>query len=413
MTTQRGELLVYLGLGQSLLALVPRGRPLPVRATALDPQRALVFAADGSPRMGANPLEPLAAERMAALHPHQSHPLAGALTEATRAILPLLGPQDAVLTVNLARRGARIEDFGAEATTASHANVAAVLRRAGELAQARGLRLGRMVVSWVQGQANRNAGLGVYQAALEALFADLAALHHAQTGQSDGLLMCLTQNTATSPGHRRCIGAEQWRAVQASGGRMVIAGPEYMLERSDGLHLTAQSAAYLGALHGRAIAAALQGRAEPPLHIAQALRHGTEITVQFAGGQGDLVQDSGVGDQRIGMRPLPHWGFSWTQRGGTPVSIESLQVTGPRQITLRLSGDPGPKAVGVLHLGLPPTRGLPEGFVGGDPATAKGGGSQLRTAGDGAAVYGLALHDWAVQQSIPLARPETGGASPV
>lgn len=402
---RQGELLVYLGLGQSLLALVPRGRPLPLRPAPLDVQRALVFAADGAPRMGANPLEPLPPERMAALHPHQSHPLAGALTEATRAILPALGPQDAVLTVNLARRGASIFDFGAAAPAASHANVAEVLRRAADLATARGLRLGRLVVSWVQGQANRNAGLGVYQAALEQLFADLAALHLAHTGRPDGVLMCLTQNTATSPGRRRCIGAEQWRAVQASGGRMVMAGPEYMLERTDGLHLTAMSAAYLGAIHGRAIAAVLRQRPVAPLHIAQAVRRGTEVTVQFAGGQGDLVLDSGSGDQRIGMRPLPHWGFSWSQRGGTLADIASARISGPRAVVLTLTADPGPKAAAVLQIGLPPTRGLPEGFVGGDPSTAKGGGCNLRTTGEGAFVHGLPLYDWAVQQSVPLGPP--------
>lgn len=404
MAAEPGELLLYVGLGQSLLALVPRTQPLPVRPAPLDAGRAFVFSPDGTPRMGANPLDALPPERMAALFPHQSHPLAGALTEATRVLLPALSRQDAVLTVNLARRGAAIDEFGAAAATHAHANLRAVLIRAEALAKARGLRLGRMVVSWVQGQANRNAGLGTYEAALQALLADICALHAEVTGQGGGVTMVLTQNTATSPGHRRCIGAEQWRAVLASGGQMLMAGPEYMLERVDGLHLTARSAASLGTLHGRAIAARIEGQDFAPLHMAEARRTGGTIVIRFAGGAGDLVHDaaSAEGDHRIGVRPLAFWGFVWVQRGGQPASLAKVQISGPREVTLTLDRDPGADAAGTLRLGLAPARGLPEGFVQGDPATAKGGGTNLRTS-QSHDVYGHPLHDWAVQQSIPVA----------
>ena len=399
-----GELLLYVGLGQSLLALVPRTQPLPVRPAPLDAGRAFVFSPQGSARLQGNPLAPLDMAELADLHPHQSHPLASPMTEATRVLLPALAPQDAVLTVNLARRGVAIEEFGASAANAAHANLRAVLLRANALARARGLRLGRMVVSWVQGQANRNAGLGTYETALKALLADISALHAEVTGQGGGVTMVLTQNTATSPGHRRCIGAEQWRAVAASGGQMLMAGPEYMLERADGLHLTARSAASLGALHGRAIAARLAGRDFAPLHMAEAQRQGARITLRFAGGGGDLVHDAAGanGGYRIGVRPLAFWGFVWAQRGGQPTELADIHLSGAREVTLTLDRDPGPDAAGIIRLGLAPARGLPEGFVQGDPTTAKGGGTNLRSS-QGHDVYGHPLHDWAVQQSISVA----------
>ena len=403
MAAEPGELLLYVGLGQSLLALVPRTQPLPVRPAPLDAGRAFVFSPSGNARLQSNPLVPLDMADLAALHPHQSHPLASPMTEATRVLLPALSQQDAVLTVNLARRGAAIEDFGAAAATQAHAGLRAVMIRAEALAKARGLRLGRMVVSWVQGQANRNAGLGVYEAALTALLADISSLHAEVTGRDGGVSMVLTQNTATSPGHRRCIGAEQWRAMLASGGQMLMAGPEYMLERVDGLHLTARSAAGLGALHGRAIAARLAGRDFAPLHMAEAHRQGAKITLRFAGGAGDLVYDaaSAAGDYRIGVRPLRFWGFVWVQRGGQTAALAGVHISGPREVTLTLDRDPGGDAAGIIRLGLAPERGLPEGFVQGNPATAKGGGTNLRTA-HGLDVYGHTLHDWAVQQSIAV-----------
>lgn len=405
MAAEPGKLLLYVGLGQSLLALVPRTQPLPVRPAPLDAGRAFVFSPNGSARLHGNPLAPLDMAELADLHPHQSHPLASPMTEATRVLLRALSRQDAVLTVNLARRGATIEEFGAAAAAATHAhaNLRAVLIRAEALARERGLLLGRMVVSWVQGQANRNAGLGTYQAALAALLADISALHAEVTGQGGGVTMVLTQNTAISPGHRRCIGAEQWRAVLASGGQMLMAGPEYMLERADGLHLTARSAASLGALHGRAIAAHLTGQDFTPLHMAEARRDGARIVIRFDGGAGDLVHDaaSANGGYRIGVRPLPFWGFVWVQRGGLPAALAEVHISAPREVTLTLDRDPGTDVAGIIRLGLAPARGLPEGFVQGDPATAKGGGTNLRSS-RGHDIYGQTLHDWAVQQSIPV-----------
>lgn len=433
------ELVLYVGLGQSLLALVPRGAPLPVQEAPLDPARAFVFGQGGSPRLCPNPLEPLDPALLGDLGPHVRHRVSGPLTEATAALLAVLGPSDAVLTVNLARRGAKLTDFGRVASTAAHANLCLVLERAQAQAQARGMRLGRMVVSWVQGQADRHGGKGTYLAGFTALVGDIAAAHAAVTGMTGGVLVCLSQNTATSPGTRRCVAAEQFQAVAGqlaagqaatgqpatgqpatgqpatgqpatgqAGAQLILSGPEYMLERSDGLHLTPLSAAYLGAQHGRAIAQALTVGAWQPLHMARALRQGAQVLVDFAGGQGDLVADctglplagAAQGGVRIGVRNLPALGFRWAQRGGTPVTLLGAQVSGPRQVCVQLSDDPGAGSVAVLHLGLPAVRDLPEGFVAGDPATAKGGATNLRGTHPAAHVCGLPLYDWAVQQSV-------------
>ncbi len=148
-----GELVLYVGLGQSHLALMPRLRPLSAKPAEIDPRRALVFVPGGDDRFGVNTLIALPPTALDEVHPHRRGGRSGPLTFASEAILGVLGPKDALLTVNLAQKGASIDAFGAAAQTESFANLRRCVLRAEEVARARGLRFGRMVVSWVQGQA--------------------------------------------------------------------------------------------------------------------------------------------------------------------------------------------------------------------------------------------------------------------
>ncbi len=407
--SETGELVLYVGLGQSLIALVPRLRPLGAPTAELDPDRAFVFVPGGDPFFGRTALDRLPPAALADLHPHREGARSGPLTAASAEILKVLGPKDLLLTVNLARKGASILVFGPEAPTESFANLQRCIERAAEIARDRGLGFSRMVISWVQGQADARAPRGVYSGLLQKLVGETEALFARVTGRAGQVLWCMSQNVITKASDRRCVAMDQLDMARALAGQMVMACPEYMLERSDGLHLTPMSAAYLGALHGRAIRQVLAGGAWEPLHMAGASVVEDRVTVRFAGGRGRLVaaaHDPAQGPVRIGARAVENLGFSVQLRRGPAVKIVEATITGDCEVQLQM--DCILQSGTQLTLGLPPDVGLPEGFVAGDPGSARGACSNLRTEGDGTDVLGQKLWDWAIHQTVPITPAAAG-----
>ena len=400
----QGELLVYVGLGQSLLASTPYLRPLSGRPGLLDKDRAFVFGQTGEPATGGNPLLDLPDEVFATLYPHARAGRSGPLTAAATEILSALAPHDQLLTVNLARKGAKIGDFGAASPSASFRNLRRCLERAAAHAAERGLRLERLVLSWVQGQGDRRAPRTGYLLELQRIVADVDALFAEVTAGRGRVLICLSQLTATEPQGRRSVPLAQSDLVTADPDRCILAGPEYMLERSDGVHLKPRSAVYLGALHGRAIVCRLQGNDWQPLHMVRAEAMGAAVKITFAGGVGPLDPDYQPAfheAEGIGVRTLPHLGFGLQAAGQPGVALLGASILGPRDVRLDLSA---PLVAGraLVSLGYPDGIGHPEGFVLGDPASAKGGATTVRTTGSAAPGSGLHLHDWALQQLIAV-----------
>lgn len=391
--------MLYLGLGQSLLALVPRLRPLGEKPGLLDAERAWVFAATGDPRVVADPTKLLSDEALTQLHPHLRQGRSGPLTAASAAILPALQPDDQLLTVNLARRNTVVEAF--LPGTATIRNVQHCLRRTAEAARARGLRFERLVVSWVQGQADARTPHRAYVQQLGALVDGLQTAVDAVTDGRGRLLFCLSQTTAFYEAGRRGVPLAQLEVAEARVGQVVLAGPEYMLERSDGVHLKPRGAVRLGALHGRAIRRTLTGEGWAPLRMIDALVVGAEVKVTFAGGLGDLEPaGEASGPVEVGVRTLPHLGFVWQAPRGVATRIVETRVTGPREVSLMLSETPPYLEKTLLALGFPDGITMPEGFVAGDPTSAHGGATGLRTRGGDAGPFGEPLQDWALQQRI-------------
>ena len=87
--------------------------------------------------------------------------------------------------------------------------------------------------------------------------------------------------------------------------------------------------------------------------------------------------------------------------------VIAANIIGPRQVSLTLSEIPILTERVRLLLGFPEGIGLPEGFVAGNPETARGGATGLRTTGEGRVVLGLPIQDWALQQAIALRRVKT------
>lgn len=398
MTAPAAELVLYLGLGQSLLALVPRLRPLGEKPGPVDPQRAWVFGTGGDPRVAEDPTMDLL-EELATPGPHLRHGRSGPLTAASAAILAALGPGDRLLTVNLARRNTAVDVFLPGG--AAFRNVERCLARAAALAGEQGLRFQRLVVSWVQGQADARTPHRVYLDRLGALVDGLEAALAAATGGRGRLVFCLSQTTAFYEAGRRGVPLAQLEFAEARVGQVVLAGPEYMLERSDGVHLKPRGAVRLGVLHGRAIRRTLTGEGWAPLRMQDARVAGAEVKVTFAGGLGDLeAAGEAAGPVEVGVRSLPHLGFVWQAPRGVATRIVEARVTGPREVTLTLSETPPHLEKTLLALGIPDGITMPEGFVKGDPATAQGGATGLRTRGGDPGPFGEPLQDWALQQRI-------------
>lgn len=400
--------MLYIGLGQSLLALMPRLRPLGETPGSVDPERAWVFSEAGDPRVAADPTRELPQVALAALHPHLRTGRSGPLTAASAEILAGLGPGDRLLTVNLARRGTQLATFTRPGTV--FGNVERCLRRAAEIATHEGLRFERVVVSWVQGQADARTPHRAYAEALVQLVDDLEQAVRTVTLGRGRLLFCLSQTTASYPPGRRGVPLAQVEAAAARPGQVIIAGPEYMLERSDGLHLKPRSAVLLGVVHGRAIRNAMSGQDWEPLRMVDAEVRDREVLVTFAGGLGDLAPsgaEAEPGPVRVGVRQVAHLGFTWAGSRGDPAQVIAANIIGPRQVSLTLSEIPTLTERVRLLLGFPEGIGLPEGFVAGNPETARGAATLLRTTGEGRVVLGLPIQDWALQQAIALRRVRT------
>ena len=399
MAAPGGELVLYLGLGQSLLALVPRMRPLGEKPGPVDAARAWVFGAGGEPKVADDPTQDLPEDALGDPVPHLRHGRSGPLTAASAAILGAIGPDDRLLTVNLARRNTGVDAFLPGG--AAFRNVERSLARAAALAAGRGLRFKRLVVSWVQGQADARLPHRVHLERLGAMVDGLEATLARATGGHGRLVFCLSQTTAFYDPGRRGVPLAQLEFAEARAGQVILAGPEYMLERSDGVHLKPRGAVRLGALHGRAIRRALLGEGWAPLRIVSAQVSERDVRVHFAGGIGDLqVAETAAGPVEVGVRPLPDLGFRWHPPRGVATRIVAARVSGPREVVLTLSETPPYLEKTLLFLGFPDGISQPEGFVNGDPAKANGAATGLCTAGGDPGPFGETLQDWALQQRI-------------
>jgi len=326
------------------------------------------------------------------------------LIQAAANLLPALDADESLLSMNLGRGGFNFAQLKKNGTEAVYENWLRALELHHHRARTNGMTLTRLFVSWIHGHACRARRARDYQAEMEVLLADLAAdfEKHVPDGTT---LMCVSQLACSDNLYRFAVSLAQFHAARDNP-RIIMACPEYPIQRVDGTHMTGAGYAMLGAWHGRALRKTVQAGAKWwPLHMSCAVRNGATIAVTFAGGEGELTFDSYSPDQGAvvtGARRLPFAGFSWAQTGGEPQEIAGVEIIGPRQITVALTGDPA-EATGKLILGHTPAAARRcEGFIEGDPRTATGGATNIRTVGTDTDAWGRLLHDWAVLQEIDV-----------
>lgn len=252
-----------------------------------------------------------------------------------------------------------------------------------------------MTVSWIHGQADANDTEAQYLAKMVELQADLTHDYQALTGSTAQVLLVMTQNTPHNTNARVGVALGQLKADLDNPGKIILVGPIYHLNRTDGTHLTAQSSRRLSFHHGLAIARTLAGNEWQPLRMQSAVRTGASIVVNFIGGIGNITLDA------TAVRQMPNNGFDWIQTGGTPRTIASMAITGAKQITITLSGDPGAVTAQSLTLGVNGT-GSTEGFTNNTPSNALGAATNIRTESNETDGEGFTLHDWACHQSIAV-----------
>lgn len=283
---------------------------------------------------------------------------------------------------------------GLKKGTQPYANLISSIRRARIMAGLNGLVYEAKTVSFIQGEDNISDSLATYQGHLEELQADLSGDVAIYTGVVGDVLLFVDQiSNWTKYGAMpptSDVPLAQLQAALANPGKIFCVCPKYFLSTvSDGIHLTAQSSARLGAYHGRAVRQTLAGTPWLPLHISSAVRSGATIVLTYAGG--DPSTDISI-DTTLVSNPGSN-GFEWVQVGGAAQTITSITKTGVRQLTIGLSGDPGAPSsqqIGYARTGL-------SGANGG-PTTGPRG--NIRDNSTDTTAYGDPMHNWACHQLI-------------
>ncbi len=419
------SLALYFGLGQSLMEGVSRKKET-LTKRPIASGRALMFeTGERAPRVAFNPEKRLPNTTFWEVTDLQSRWNEQPMTEATRAIIPALGKNEAILTANFGRKRMNFSRIAPLGDLTVYTNVKTALTHIAATAKGVGAPLSQLIVSWIHGHADRNMDKADYRRGLKNLHSQLRADFAQVRGRAGNVLICASQTCAaldnSDPPHESPIANAYWLTAQKHADFFILACPEYFLARTfDGVHLTPQATALLGAYHGRAIAKRLRGQDWQPLHMASAARDGNIVSVQFAGGTGPLVfhQDDGAEGQVWGVRNLPHYGFRWEQidrnNGAVPPPfIKRIKITGPREITLFLNTPPRRTTSETLSLGFFQTNEAIEGFVKGRPATGNGLATNIRTANDETDHFGTPLHDWAILQRCFVDRVQKPKTPPV
>lgn len=279
--------------------------------------------------------------------------------------------------------------------TQPYKNLVSSVRRARIIAGLNGLDLLAPTVSWIHGEQNLSDSAAVYRGYMEELQADLTADLAVYTGAAGEALLFLDQiSNWTRYGSRPVtsyVPQGQLQAALQNPGKIFCVCPKYMLETSDGVHMTAESSARLGAYHGRAVRQTLAGSPWLPLHIASAVRTGGDIVLTYAGG--DAATEIQI-DTALVTNP-GNYGFEWSQTGGTVVTLSTIAKTGARQITITLTGDPGAptaSAIGYAMSGVPDANGGP---TTGPRGNVRDGSADLTS-------RNAPMHNWACHQLVNL-----------
>jgi hypothetical protein len=157
------------------------------------------------------------------------------------------------------------------------------------------------------------------------------------TGQTEPVPMLHTQISCWSVLHpTSVIPMAQLQASVQTPGKVILVGPKYFLPYlPDGVHLTNQGYRTLGEYYGKAYAQTVfRGLAWQPVRPIQVMRQGATITVGFQVPVPPLVLDT------TAVSNPGNFGFEFADSSATPPTITTVQLTGPKEVTIGLSAVP-------------------------------------------------------------------------
>jgi len=189
-----------------------------------------------------------------------------------------------------------------------------------------------------------DAGNAKYEEQLHQLWRDYNADLPAITGQTQKILMIVSQQNAVN--NRSASTLAEWKIGVDYPADVVCSGPKYQYNYSpDGVHLITVGYEQLGEKYGQIYFDRLILHQDwQPLQPTKVERKGTAITVQFHVPVGPLVWDAAF---EAPHQTVAEWksgkGFEISTAGGQKVAIDSVAIAGDA-VVITCGSDPGANA---------------------------------------------------------------------
>jgi len=219
--------------------------------------------------------------------------------------------------------------------TDPYARAISQVQAAFNIATTAGKSMAFQAVTWTQGEQDAGTGMdpATYKAHLKQLANDYNNDGKAITGQTQDVKLITYQLGAYAG---RAIGLAQLEAANEHP-LIVMACPMYQFDYGDTLHITAESAKWLGGYYGLAYKRVVVDRRE--WHPLQPVGHAVNgATVDLIFNKTGLTLDTAL------VPTQPNYGFDAVTEGGASIAVNSVQLVGPNRVRLTLASAPAPGA---------------------------------------------------------------------
>jgi hypothetical protein len=241
-------------------------------------------------------------------------------------------------------------------------------------------------VTLIHGESDAVAGSTTYRDDLRQLQQDYESDIRSITCQTGPVPMLLSQVSSwTHYGlNASRIPFDQLDASRDSDGRIVMVGPTYAYEYSDGTHLTSTASRALGTQFAKA--AATPGW--EALHPIEVARTDKVISIKFHVPVGELVLDT------LNVTDPGNYGFVFDDGSQHPPEIDNISIVAPDTLLVTLGTSPQGSS-DLLRYAATGKAGAAAG-----PRTGPRG--NLRDSDPAISMYGTPLWDWCVAFEMPV-----------
>jgi hypothetical protein len=234
------------------------------------------------------------------------------------------------------RKGAEAKGVNGRSYGAAMISTQAVAR----LAKAAGKTYGVGAVVVTHGESD--SGNPKYEEELHKLWQDYNSDIPAITGQTQKILMIVSQQNSVWPGSTMA----QWKVGVDHPADIVCSGPKYQYPYADdSVHLITEGYRLLGEKYAQVyFERVIRGQPWRPLEPIKAQRHGAVITVEYHVPVAPMVWETQFTPPHASV---PEWskgrGFEVSTADGNKVTITSVAIDGSA-VVITCASDPGPNA---------------------------------------------------------------------